>query len=206
MTGRGPTAMRMSGAVSLAIALTGVASAQSTAERGPFSAGLYYGELYRATYLSAVYAPNAIDLASTYILAANLNYRFYRSPQLPMQFELEFDAGRHFGEARQVEAVLAPFVRWTAFPWNRYLYTNVRASALGLSYVTGVSAWERQNSGQDRGSNLLQFGALEMTFARHPDSPLEVFIRLHHRSGVYGLINGVQGGSSYLAMGFRVFR
>ena len=206
MTVRCLAAMRVSRVLCLAVALGGTASAQSAAERGPFSAGMYYGELYRATYLSAVYAPNAIGLDSTQILAVNLDYRLYRSSQIPLQFELELDAGRHFGEADQLEAVLAPFIRWSAFPWNRYLYTNARASALGLSYVTGVSAWERQNSGQDRGSNLLQFGALELTFARHRDAPLEVFIRLHHRSGVYGLINGVQGGSSYLAVGFRVFR
>jgi hypothetical protein len=66
---------------------------------------------------------------------------------------MEFDVARHFGDARQYEAVIAPFLRWTAFPWNRHLYTNVRASALGVSYASGVSAFERQNSGQGRGSN-----------------------------------------------------
>jgi len=173
--------------------------------RGLFSAGLYYGEVYKKTYLSALYAPDAIELASTRILAANLDYRLYRSPVIPLQFELELDAARHFGEAQQYEVVIAPFLRWSAFPWNRYLYTNVRVSALGLSYTTGVSAWERQNSGQDRGSNLLQFGAIEVAFFRHQDAATEFFVRLHHRSGVYGLINGVGGGSSYLAVGVRVF-
>ena len=174
--------------------------------RAPFSAGLYTGELYRRTYLSALYAPGAIELTSSYIVAANFNYRLYRSPDLPLQFEVEFDAARHFGDANQYEAVLAPFIRWTAFPWNRHVYTNFRVSALGLSYATGVSAWERQNSGQARGSNFLQFGAFELTFASQGRSPVEFFVRLHHRSGVYGLINGVDGGSSYLAIGVRVFR
>jgi len=174
--------------------------------RGPFSAGLYVGEVYRRTYLTPLYAPNQLDLSSTYIIAANFNYRLWRLPNVPMQFEMESDIAGHFGDARQYEAVVAPFIRWTAFPWNRVLYTNVRASVLGLSYSTGISAWEKQNSGHGKGSNFLQFGALEISFASHAESRWEVFLRLHHRSGIYGLINGVDGGSSYLAAGFRVFR
>jgi len=78
-------------------------------------------------------------------------------------------------------------------------------SVMGSSYATGVSSWERQNSGNDKGSNFLQFGSLELTFAADEHSPGEFFVRVHHRSGVYGLINGVTGGSSYLSVGYRVF-
>ena len=207
----GVTLRRLIGVLAAAALSGGPAAAQQASgaadigDRGPFSAGLYAGELYKRTYLSAVYAPNALDLASSYIVAANVDYRVYRSRVYPVQLEVELDGVRRFGDAHQYEAVVAPFIRWTAFPWNRYLYTNLRASALGISYATGISAWERQNSGQDKGSNLLQFGALEIAFARNQQSPLEVFIRLHHRSGIYGLINGVDGGSSYLAVGFRVY-
>jgi hypothetical protein len=28
---------------------------------------------------------------------------------------------------------------------------------------------------------------------------------VHHRSGIFGLINGVNGGSNYLSFGFRIF-
>src|ERR1039458_7241299 len=54
----------------------------------------------------------------------------------------------------------------------------------GLSYVSGISPWERENSGNDRGSKFLQFGAFEFTFAPHENSRGEAFIRVHHRSGL----------------------
>jgi hypothetical protein len=173
--------------------------------RGPLSTGMYFGELYEKTYLDVISHPESIDLSSSYILAVNVDYRVYKWAGAPLQFEGEFDVARHFGLAQQYEAVLAPFLRWSSFPWNRYLYTNARASVMGLSYATGVSAWERQNSGNDKGSNFLQFGALELTFAADEHSPGEFFVRVHHRSGVYGLFNGVSGGSSYLSVGYRVF-
>ena len=190
----------------LALAAQSARCNDSTAEgRGPLSTGLYFGELYEKTYLDVIFHPSSIDLTSSYIVAVNADYRFYKWPSAPLQFDGEFDVVKHFGQAQQYEVVLAPFLRWSAFPWNRYLYTNLRASVLGSSYTTGVSPWERQNSGNDKGSNYLQFGALELTFAADEHSSGEFFVRVHHRSGIYGLINGVGGGSSYLSVGYRVF-
>jgi hypothetical protein len=193
--------------------LTRTASAQSVAadttqpiaERGPFSVGFYAGELYKSEYISILDRPEDIQLSPSYLVAANVDYRIYKSADIPIQFEGEFDIAKRFHGADEFEVVLSPFVRWTWFPWNRFLYTNVRVGALGLSYTSGVSAWERQNSGNNRGSNFLQFGAMEVSFAAHENARSEVFVRVHHRSGVFGLINGVDGGSNYLAFGFRVF-
>jgi hypothetical protein len=177
----------------------------TTDARGPLSTGMYFGELYEKTYLYVISHPESLDLSSSYIAAYNIDYRLYAWTSIPLQFEGEFDVAKHFGQAHQYEVDLAPFLRWRSFPWNKYLYTNARVSVLGSSYTTGVSAWEKQNSGNDKGSNFLQFGSLELTFAADEHSPGEFFVRVHHRSGVYGLINGVTGGSSYLSVGYRVF-
>jgi hypothetical protein len=191
---------------------TQTASAQSVAtdtqpipERGPLSVGLYAGELYKSQYISILYRPQDIQLSPSYLVAANVDYRIYKSDDIPIQFEGEFDIAKRFHGANEFDVVLAPFVRWTSFPWNRLLYTNARLGAAGLSYTSGVSAWERQNSGNNRGSNFLQFGAMEVSFAARENARSEVFVRVHHRSGVFGLINGVNGGSNYLSFGFRVF-
>jgi hypothetical protein len=178
---------------------------QPIAERGPFSVGLYAGELYKSQYISILYRPQDIQLSPSYLVAANVDYRIYKSATIPIQFEGEFDVAKRFHGANEFDVVLAPFVRWTWFPWNRLLYTNVRLGAAGLSYTSGVSAWERQNSGNNRGSNFLQFGSMEVSFAARENARSEVFVRVHHRSGVFGLINGVNGGSNYLSFGFRVF-
>src|SRR5271170_7886728 len=152
-----------------------------------------------------VYKPQDVQLASSYLVAANVDYRIHKFTDWPLQFEGEFDVAKRFDGADEFDIVLAPFVRWTSFPWNKFLYTNARVSALGLSFATGVSAWERINSGNNRGSNFQQFGAIEMTFAARENARSEVFFRVHHRSGIFGLINGVIGGSNYLACGFRIF-
>jgi hypothetical protein len=175
------------------------------AERSPLSVGLYAGELYKSQYISILYRPKDIQLSPSYLVAANIDYRIYKSATIPIQFEGEFDIAKRFHGADELDIVVAPFVRWTSFPWNRFLYTNARLGAAGLSYTTGVSAWERQNSGNNHGSNFLQFGSMEVSLAASENARSEVFVRVHHRSGVFGLINGVSGGSNYLSCGFRVF-
>jgi hypothetical protein len=199
-------------AIALTAQFTQTAAAQSVgtdtlpiAERSPLSVGMYAGELYKSQYISILYRPQDIQLSPSYLVAANVDYRIYESPDIPIQFEGEVDIAKRFHGADEFDVVVAPFVRWTSFPWNRFLYTNARLGALGLSYATGVSAWERQNSGNNRGSNFLQFGAMEVSFAASENARSEVFFRVHHRSGIFGLINGVNGGSNYLSCGFRVF-
>ena len=177
----------------------------STDTRGPLSTAMYFGVLYKNFYPDILWEPEHLILGQDYLLAGSIDYRFYKWPNLPLQFEGEFDVTKHFGQAHEWEVVLAPFLRWTSFPWNKYLYTNVRFSALGPSYVAGHSAWELQNSGNNHGSNLLQYGSLELTFASSEHSSGEFFLKVHHRSGIYGLVNGVEGGSSYLTCGYRVF-
>jgi len=179
--------------------------AAAQTERGPLSIGMYVGELDKSGYLEEFSRPQDLQLADSYLVAANVDYRLLKFTGIPLQLEGEFDLAKRFHGADEFDIVLAPFVRWTSFPWNKFLYTNLRVSALGLSYATGVSAWERFNSGNDRGSNFQQFGAFELTFATHENARSEVFIRIHHRSGIYGLINGVYGGSNYLACGLRGF-
>lgn len=95
-------------------------------------------------------------------------------------------------------------MRWKAFPWNKYVYTNFRVGVFGASYATGVSSWEAVNADNGgKGSRYLNFLRYEFTFAPSADSPYEVFIGLHHRSGIYGLINHSHGGSNYWITGIR---
>jgi hypothetical protein len=90
--------------------------------------------------------------------------------------------------------------RWTAFPWNDYLTTTI-AIGEGVSVASEVPAVEiRKNRPESQVLNYLFF---EATFAL-PDQPnIELVTRLHHRSGIGGLINGVSDGSNYLGAGLR---
>jgi hypothetical protein len=199
--------------IAVVTACVGVAAAQSAsndappvAERSPLSVGLYAGELFKTGLPNFFYQPEDIKFSPSYLVAANINYRFHTFDTFPLQLEGEVDVAKRFNGANEWEVDVLPVVRWTSFPWNRFLYTNARVGALGFSYVTGISDWERQNSGNDKGSRLLQFLVMELTFAPSKTSSSEAFIRIHHRSGDYGLFNGAAGGSNYLAVGFRIFR
>jgi hypothetical protein len=194
-------------------AFVGVAAAQSAsndtppvAERSPLSVGMYAGELFKTGLPNFFYQPQDVKFSPSYLIAANIDYRFHKFDTLPLQLEGEVDVAKRFHGANEYEIAVVPLVRWTSFPWNRLLYTNARVGALGFSYATGISAWERQNSGNDKGSRLMQFLVMELTFAPSKTSSSEAFIRIHHRSGDYGLFNGAAGASNYLAVGFRIFR
>lgn len=90
--------------------------------------------------------------------------------------------------------------RWANFPWNRYIPTSL-ALAEGISYVTSVPSIEkRDNSNTKRILNYLMF---EATFAL-PDHPRWQFlVRIHHRSGAYGLYGAGNTGSNDIGAGLR---
>jgi hypothetical protein len=94
--------------------------------------------------------------------------------------------------------------RWTAFPWNDVVKTTI-ALAEGASLATSVEREERRESVPGHtGSVVLNFFSPEITFAPPSVSAYELFFRLHHRSGIFGLINNVEGGAQYETIGIRV--
>jgi hypothetical protein len=177
--------------------------ADELSQTPPWMIGIYGGALTHEAFASIFYQPQKWSFSPSYLVESNLTYRLYKMPTLPLQFDLDMDAGKRFGQAHQWDFGIVPMARWMSFPWNKYLYTNLRIGAGGVSYVTGISQWELQNSENDKGSRFLHFLVTELTFSSGPDANWEAFIRVHHRSGIYGMINGVYGGSSYVTAGYR---
>lgn len=122
----------------------------------------------------------------------------------PLILEAEGIGAYHWGSWPEAqdhgEFVAALNLRWTHFPWKRYLLTTV-AFGEGLSYATALPEYEVKiinNSNQ-----LLNYLMLEATFA-HPDLPaVALMFRWHHRSGIFGLINDVSGGANFFTTGLR---
>jgi hypothetical protein len=118
-----------------------------------------------------------------------------------ISIEIEGGVGQHFGAYDATELWSAVFFRFHAFPWNKYVYTTAAAS-VGLSYLSNVPQIEkRKNDG--RGSHLLHYFAPEITFALPEHKDIELVFRLHHRSGVAGLFNGVRDATNVPTVGFR---
>ncbi len=169
--------------------------------------GGYFGALTNESLIGVVLLhPWREDIQSGFMVDANAIYTAYRFQNIPIELELEGDVAKRFGNdytGRQWEFDLIPMARWTYLPWNNYIYTNFRLGLLGASYVTGVSQFEKNFDSSHHGNRFLNFLVPELTFSPSKDAPFEVFVGVHHRSGIFGLIDGVHGGSNYIYTGMR---
>jgi len=120
-----------------------------------------------------------------------------------VDIEPELGIGRRFGVQDETEVWGAVYVRYRGFPWDRYLLTSVALST-GLNYASAVSELEQEKARDGEGSRLMHFFSPEVTFAlpRYPDT--ELLFRIHHRSGVFGVVSDAFGGMQYATFGLRI--
>ncbi|OGT41665.1 MAG: hypothetical protein A3F42_08655 [Gammaproteobacteria bacterium RIFCSPHIGHO2_12_FULL_37_34] len=90
--------------------------------------------------------------------------------------------------------------RWANFPWNHYINTSF-ALAEGISYDTFIPAVEKKNNAHTK--HLLNFMVVELTIASPRYPRLQLVMRIHHRSGAFGLYHAGNTGSNDLALGIR---
>jgi hypothetical protein len=139
-----------------------------------------------------------------YMVAGNAVYKIAHLPYVPLDLELDLSVADLFGRGNVGEIGAIPEFRWKWFPWNNWIYTNVRLGPLGASYTTGLSVEEASDTIGNHTSRFLNLDVFEWTFAPSDRSNWEAFIRNQHRSGIFGHINGVNGGSNYVNLGLRV--
>jgi hypothetical protein len=153
-----------------------------------------------------------------FLVAGNAVFTAIEFPNVPLDIELEIVLAQHFGPSQTLsyrggplyyspqsyqEFAIAPAFRWKWYPWNDYVYTNLRFAPFGFSYTTAISQWEALQT--DTGTaKVLNFLLAELTLAPSPTSSWEGFVRVHHRSGVGGRVNNVVGGSNFVSTGARV--
>ena len=133
------------------------------------------------------------------LLDVALSRKLYRLRDL-IDFEVEGQVVRHFQDQDHWEFNALIVARWLPFPWDRYLDTSF-AVGEGLSYATEIS--EIEGKRHDKTSKLLNYLMFEFEFTlpRLPDWSL--LTRIHHRSGVFGLFDGVRGASNACGVGLR---
>ncbi|MDR2879886.1 MAG: hypothetical protein LBV03_08235 [Fusobacteriales bacterium] len=94
---------------------------------------------------------------------------------------------------------------WKKFPWSKYVRTKVYVLE-GLSYANQIPYLEKENLDFEDKShsnflNYLEFGIAVNLRDITRIEPLDDFyggVGISHRSGIFGLINGVHGGSNYV--------
>lgn len=90
--------------------------------------------------------------------------------------------------------------RWANFPWNKYIATSF-AVGEGLSYDSKVPEQEIPKEGKPQ--RILNYLMLEATVALPRSPQWELVARIHHRSGVFGLYESANAGSTAVGLGLR---
>jgi hypothetical protein len=118
--------------------------------------------------------------------------------------EIEGQVVKHFGKQNHVETTGAIVVRSGEVHLLRPLSFNV-AWANGFSYAFSHPAYEQGPQGEP-GINSRKFQyhmGFETEFTHSRLSSTHFTIKLHHRSGIYGLISPRKTGSNYIGTGLR---
>jgi len=96
---------------------------------------------------------------------------------------------------------------WLKFPWNKYVRTRLGISE-GLSYTSNINNLERLNQHGKNNSNYLNYIDLTLSFNAQDITKINSLentyfgIGISHRSGIFGTINDVYGGSNNITFFF----
>lgn len=119
-------------------------------------------------------------------------------------YEVEGQLGFHQGMQSHEELNAVFALRWLPMPWDRFVDTSF-AVGNGLSYATADPPLEKMDQKDNKTSRWLYYIYVEMAFEPYNEAQWELFVRVHHRSGVFGLINGIDSGSNFIGVGVRLF-
>ena len=200
-------------ALCLAVGLARPAAAQDWLEWRPWGgpcagncgvaayAGWYVEEGMSDIFVSDPETPLSWTYAGDHLLAGTVSRRI-ATLWRHVDVEPEVGIGKRFGKQGETEIWGAFFFRWRGFPWDDKLLTTVAVST-GMNFVTHVSDVEQKRARDGEGDRWMHFFAPEVTLAlpSHPD--VELLFRLHHRSGVFGLVSDAWGGAQYAPIGLR---
>ncbi len=142
--------------------------------------------------------PNELEFADAYLATVALTHPLRRYHDDDLGLETEGQVVYNFGDQSHWEFNALLAARWYRFPWNESVETTL-AFGGGLSWATEVPEVEVDLEGSSE--QLLFYWHLEMTFAR-PGSSWAGTLRLHHRSGGFGLLAD-DGGMNALCLGVK---
>ncbi|WP_028857090.1 hypothetical protein [Psychrilyobacter atlanticus] len=98
-------------------------------------------------------------------------------------------------------------IYWTEFPWDKYVRTRLGVSE-GLSYTSNITNLERYNQYYKNNSNYLNYIDITLSFNAKDITKIDeledtyIGMGISHRSGIFGTINGVDGGSNNVTFFF----
>ena len=194
--------------LSFMLGMPHIAQANCLYDEHPYSLTYYYGLTYSDSLARMVRGEfhrfpehiNSAELSMT-LSPKNPIRHFFHSiiPVVQLAANGAVRSGHEQPKIYEFDPYLA--FRWTNFPWQQTLNTSF-AIGEGISYTSSIPVLEKKFN--DRTKRLLNYLMFEVSLA-HPRYPnLQMIIRLHHRSGAFGLYNAGNTGSNNLGVGFRI--
>jgi hypothetical protein len=158
----------------------------------------FYSGVSTATSLLNILKVSVPEMGSYFITTVGASKEFYRTKF--MSFELEGQVSKHLEKASAFSAGAVLMVRWNYMPWHRMLPGSFGVGN-GLSYST--ENLDVETTAIPKTAKLLYQIVIEFEFLFGHGSSWSAFIRDHHRSGMFGVFDGVVGGSDFLCLGIR---
>jgi hypothetical protein len=157
-----------------------------------------YGGLHASDTINDIITFDADYSDGNNVLVAALAREVYRYKRY-LSFEIEGQAGRLFGDNASVwECVGLGIARWKMFPWDDFLDMSIAIGA-GFSYYWDISQVEKNRN--EEAQRLLGYLVFELTFGVPRFSRWDLLMRIHHRSGMGGVIG--EGSSNHACIGLK---
>ncbi len=189
------------GAFCAVITLCGpLESSLAEAQKSDWGVGGYVGQFYDS-YPEALLGGQDTNFLNQYIAGLTVSKTVWRSEQYPLSLEIEGLLAYQAGKASLGEIGVVPVFRWSGFPWNNFIQTDLRFGPVGLSWTSSLSPLERNSKGGSQWLNLL---IVDLGFSLPGNKESEIFIRLQHRCSLFNIMNDYgTNGEDFLALGFR---
>jgi hypothetical protein len=160
---------------------------------------IYAGQ-YSDTALNEIVRLNTdFEHSHVYVLSLGKELGVYKEV---IGYEIEGQAAWHSGMQHHEELNCAFTLRWLPFFWDKYIDTSF-AFGNGLSYATSDPELEIREGDEKKTNRLLYYILVEMAFSLPRQPQWDLFIRIHHRSSVFGLIDNITTGSNFVGLGMR---
>jgi len=191
-------------------------SDQSIFDSAPMAnSGVFHSFLRSNRFFVSIYGGRYTDrhLASKVLMLKPIYYEnswlqvfvvgstFFESlPYLSLEYELQI--GKHVGEQYHEEINIAAILRWHYLPDILGQSISV-AVGMGESYATMTPPIEQRSRTNVNATKWLNYLVIEGMISPNLFPTWHLFGRIHHRSGLFGLYNGVRGGSNIMTVGIR---
>lgn len=166
---------------------------------GDWSMTLYGARLLKGNLSDASLLHEGFE--DSYLVALALAKRI-ASYKEKIDLEVEGQTVKHSGDQDHWEFNGLGAIRWLPFPWDEYINTSFAAGA-GLSYATEIPKVEEERRGDGQTQKFLAYLMMELAFSLPQLPNWSLVTRVHHRSGAFGLFNGVTGGSNAWGFGIK---